>query len=316
MVLGQPEQWLALLIESLLLAGQGEHRAVERPAVACVRRGAGDERHDRRPAVRVDRRCRLAPRARARGGHQRPLLLGAVLAADARYPLEAPEDLRDLVWMPAHLQFENGGESVALIPTRYPGSETAADGMIALARKTLWAEAGAGRAPRPRAAHPRHRRRRRAAAGSPHHLAHRQRRGDDGARRRSWLSSSRPRNGCSRRCSIASPTTSRTRSTSRARQRLLSRSRLRQAVLRDLAWLFNATRLEADTDLTRAPPGAQVGRQFRAAGAVGQDRLLARRDRPRARDPAGHPRLRAAHPARYAADPDAPRGRRRSITTT
>ena len=35
--------------------------------------------------------------------------------------------------------------------------------------------------------------------------------------------------------------------------RLLSRSRLRQAVLRDLAWLFNATRLEADTDLTKAP---------------------------------------------------------------
>jgi type VI secretion system protein ImpF len=35
--------------------------------------------------------------------------------------------------------------------------------------------------------------------------------------------------------------------------RLLSRARLRQAVLRDLAWLFNATRLEADTDLTKAP---------------------------------------------------------------
>jgi type VI secretion system protein ImpF len=35
--------------------------------------------------------------------------------------------------------------------------------------------------------------------------------------------------------------------------RLLSRSRLRQAVLRDLAWLFNTTRLEADTDLATAP---------------------------------------------------------------
>ena len=35
--------------------------------------------------------------------------------------------------------------------------------------------------------------------------------------------------------------------------RLLSRSKLRQAVLRDLAWLFNATRMEADTDLTKAP---------------------------------------------------------------
>jgi hypothetical protein len=36
------------------------------------------------------------------------------------------EDLRDVVWMPAHLQFENGGESVALIPTRYPGSAASA----------------------------------------------------------------------------------------------------------------------------------------------------------------------------------------------
>ena len=44
--------------------------------------------------------------------------------------------------MPAHLEFENGGESVALIPTRYAGSETAADGLIALARKTVWEEMG------------------------------------------------------------------------------------------------------------------------------------------------------------------------------
>ena len=34
-----------------------------------------------------------------------------------------------MVWMPAHLQFENGGESLALIPTRYPGSEDADDGV-------------------------------------------------------------------------------------------------------------------------------------------------------------------------------------------
>ena len=36
-------------------------------------------------------------------------------------------------------------------------------------------------------------------------------------------------------------------------QRVLSKSRLRQAVLRDLAWLFNTTRLEAGTDLGKAP---------------------------------------------------------------
>lgn len=35
--------------------------------------------------------------------------------------------------------------------------------------------------------------------------------------------------------------------------RVLSKSRLRQSVLRDLAWLFNATRLEAVSDLEGAP---------------------------------------------------------------
>jgi type VI secretion system protein ImpF len=35
--------------------------------------------------------------------------------------------------------------------------------------------------------------------------------------------------------------------------RILSKSRMRQSVLRDLAWLFNATRLEAVTDLASLP---------------------------------------------------------------
>jgi type VI secretion system protein ImpF len=35
--------------------------------------------------------------------------------------------------------------------------------------------------------------------------------------------------------------------------RVLSKSRMRQSVLRDLAWLFNATRLEAVADLSRVP---------------------------------------------------------------
>ena len=35
--------------------------------------------------------------------------------------------------------------------------------------------------------------------------------------------------------------------------RVFSKRRLRQAVLRDLAWLFNATQLESGRDLTRTP---------------------------------------------------------------
>jgi type VI secretion system protein ImpE len=54
--------------------------------------------------------------------------------------VEKPSDLRDVAWMPAHLTFANGGEAVALIPTRYPGSETASDPQLILARGTEWKE--------------------------------------------------------------------------------------------------------------------------------------------------------------------------------
>jgi type VI secretion system protein ImpE len=60
----------------------------------------------------------------------------------SRVELDAPEDLRDCVWTPANFMFSNGGETVALIPTRYPGSESSEDGAICLARKTEWLDAG------------------------------------------------------------------------------------------------------------------------------------------------------------------------------
>jgi type VI secretion system protein ImpE len=42
------------------------------------------------------------------------------------------------------VRFHNGGESVALIPTRYPGSERSDDGLIVLGRKTAWDEVTPG----------------------------------------------------------------------------------------------------------------------------------------------------------------------------
>jgi type VI secretion system protein ImpE len=58
----------------------------------------------------------------------------------SRIDLDQPADLRDVVWMPAHFQFSNGGEAVGVIPTRYPGSEHDPDPRVRLARKTVWAE--------------------------------------------------------------------------------------------------------------------------------------------------------------------------------
>ncbi len=142
MVFGQPDEWLALLIESLLLAGQkriAQSNELRARAFDAAPTTAGDI--DGRPFEWIaDADSRLGP------------VLEAVI--NVRYywvpfsrltkvDLEAPEDLRDVVWMPAHLEFENGGESLALIPTRYAGSEKADDMALAMARKTLWSEAAA-----------------------------------------------------------------------------------------------------------------------------------------------------------------------------
>ena len=53
---------------------------------------------------------------------------------------EESVDLRDVVWMPAHFEFANGGDAVGVIPTRYPGSENADEAALSLARKTVWRE--------------------------------------------------------------------------------------------------------------------------------------------------------------------------------
>ena len=230
--------------------------------------------------------------------------------------LEPPEDLRDMVWMPAHLQFENGGESVALIPTRYPGSETAEDGLIALARKTVWEEIapdthrGLGQrilttdtddVP---------------AHGGPHHLAHRQHGRDDGPSptimAEQLLPQDRLQPALLDRLTDDEPD----KKQEPREARVLSKSRMRQSVLRDLAWLFNATRLDAVDGSGEGAVRAPVGVEFRVAGAVREGGLLARCDRSHARDPRSHPELRAAHPAGHAGDQDAARGRRRSIITT
>ena len=194
--------------------------------------------------------------------------------------IEPPEDLRDMVWMPAHLQFENGGESVALIPTRYPGSETAEDGLIALARKTVWEEIapdthrGLGQrilatdtdddAPH----------------GGPHDLAHRQRGGDDGSRRRCMAEQLLPQDRLQPALLDRLTDDEPDKKQEPREARVLSKSRMRQSVLRDLAWLFNATRLEAVDRSGEGAVRAPVGVEFRVAGAVGKDGLLARRDRP------------------------------------
>jgi type VI secretion system protein ImpE len=136
-VFGQPQPWVALLVEALQADARGD-------AAGAARLRA--EAFDAAPAVPgslngqpfdwiADADSRLGPVLEAVvNGRYCWMPFGAL----AKVTVDAPEDLRDLVWAPAQITFANGGGSVALIPSRYPGSAAAGDGALQLARRTEW----------------------------------------------------------------------------------------------------------------------------------------------------------------------------------
>lgn len=128
LVFGEPPAWIGLLAEALAADGRGD------AAVAAVLRARALEQApacsgtlDGRPfAWLADADSRLGPvlevMMRGRYGW-------LPLQALRRIEIDAPEDLRDLVWLPARLTFVSGGETVALLPVRYaPDADADSEG--------------------------------------------------------------------------------------------------------------------------------------------------------------------------------------------
>jgi type VI secretion system protein ImpE len=141
MVFGQPDQWLARLIESLLQAGQGQDElAASLAAQAFDEAPATSGQLDGEPFEWIaDADSRLGPVLEAMVNGRYYWIPFQRLS---RVSFEPPTDLRDSVWMPAQMQFANGGEVVAVVPVRYPGSEASSEGNILMARRTEWRDAG------------------------------------------------------------------------------------------------------------------------------------------------------------------------------
>lgn len=144
-VFGEPEQWIALLLESLSLVAEGQYaksqdvrnQAFELAPVTSGIIGDPSDPDSETFEWIADADARMGP------------VLEAII--NGRYywvpfhriqsiNIEVPEDVRDMVWMPAYFTWANGGETVGLIPTRYPGSEASEDKLIRLAQKTIWQE--------------------------------------------------------------------------------------------------------------------------------------------------------------------------------
>jgi type VI secretion system protein ImpE len=139
LLFGKPAEWMALLVQALNLSANGkfdEARTLRDKAFEGAPATSG-QIDGQAFAWIADADPRLGP------------LLEAVVKG--RYywipfsrlreiRVEKPTDLRDVAWLPANLALANGGETVALIPTRYPGSETATDSRVIMARSTEWIE--------------------------------------------------------------------------------------------------------------------------------------------------------------------------------
>jgi len=141
-IFGEPEEWIAQLLESLRLVAEEKYAPAEAMrAKAFDLAPTTSGTIDGQPFEWIaDADSRLGPVIEV-------LINGRYTWVPfhrvSRIDIEAPEDLRDLVWLPGHFTWANGGEMVGLIPTRYPGAAATDDGDLMLARKTQWAEASA-----------------------------------------------------------------------------------------------------------------------------------------------------------------------------
>jgi len=142
-LVGEPQEWMAWIVEASRLTAAGDH------ARAGELRARAFEEAPPTPGEMDGARFEWIADADGRLG---PLLEVILRGRYTWLPLqrvrairlEAPADLRDLVWTPAFFTLETGAELPGLIPTRYPGSEQSDDPQIRLSRRTEWAELGAG----------------------------------------------------------------------------------------------------------------------------------------------------------------------------
>ena len=143
LVFGEPQEWLAWLIEAQKLLSTGNATAaadLRGKAFDAAPASAGE--FDGIPVEWIaDADMRFGPvlEAVVNGRY-----FWLPFAQISKIIFDPPTDLRDAVWTAATITLANEGAVVALIPTRYPSSGQTGTPAEKMARATSWIEMGAG----------------------------------------------------------------------------------------------------------------------------------------------------------------------------
>jgi type VI secretion system protein ImpE len=141
LLLGEPEEWIGWLLQA------NKHFAAGEFAAATELREKAFEAAPTSAGTINDQPFEWIADADQRFG---PMLEAII---DGKYywvpfsrikqiTMEAPADLRDLVWVPAIIMLSAGAQKVALLPVRYPGTEASGHGPAMMSRATEWADKG------------------------------------------------------------------------------------------------------------------------------------------------------------------------------
>lgn len=136
LVVGQPQEWMALLIEAQQAFARGELVGFRR---------LNEQAFEQAPAIAGtinEEPFEWLADADQRFGPVLEMIFNgqyywAPLQGIRSLRSEAPTDLRDLVWLPAEVTWVNGGQSMVMVPARYPLLSGVSDECL-LARRTDW----------------------------------------------------------------------------------------------------------------------------------------------------------------------------------
>ncbi len=142
-LLSKPKPWIALMIQALQADATGDSQAAEKLRAQAMEDALAQSGslNGRRFEWVADADSRLGPILEVIVNGKYCWL---PMSSIARLKVEAPTDLRDLLWLPASIQFPNGGETVALLPATYEGSAASQDGALQMGRRTDWLDMGHG----------------------------------------------------------------------------------------------------------------------------------------------------------------------------